>query len=65
MKCNVGQKDKVIRILIGLVIAVIGFYFRSWWGLLAIIPLLTAYTRICPLYKILGIDTCERPAGKH
>jgi len=60
MKCNVGQTDKVIRIILGVLIAVVGLYFKTWWGLVAIIPLGTALVNFCPLYAALGLTTCEK-----
>jgi hypothetical protein len=60
MTCNVGKTDKIIRVIIGLAIAVLGFYFKSWWGLLAIIPLLTAALGFCGLYVPLKISTIEK-----
>jgi hypothetical protein len=60
MKQNVGKTDKIIRVIIGLVIAVAGFYFKSWWGLLAIIPLFTAALGFCGLYVPLKISTVEK-----
>lgn len=58
MKSNMGSTDKIIRYLIALVIGFAGIYFKSWWGLLAIIPLLTALISFCPLYTLVGINTC-------
>ena len=57
MKNNVGKTDKAIRIVLGILIAAIGIYFKSWWGVLAIVPLVTAFTGFCPLYKLLGIHS--------
>lgn len=62
MKKNVGTTDKVIRIILGLGIAAAGIYYQSWWGLLAIIPLATAFVGFCGLYTLVGISTC--PAKK-
>ncbi len=59
MEKNVGKIDKVIRILIALVIAGVGIYYKSWWGLLAIVPLATALVGTCGLYSLLGINTCS------
>jgi hypothetical protein len=59
MKRNIGNTDMAIRIIIGLAIAAAGFYYNSWWGLVAIIPLVTAFTGFCGLYSILGISTCK------
>jgi hypothetical protein len=59
MKSNVGVADKIVRLVLGLVIAAAGFYFESWWGLLAIIPLITGLFSFCPLYKIFDLNTCS------
>ncbi|MBK6381596.1 MAG: DUF2892 domain-containing protein [Chitinophagaceae bacterium] len=57
MKFNVGNTDKVIRLFLAIVIGAVGFYVKSWWGLVAIVPLVTGLTSICPLYTILGLNT--------
>ncbi|MBN8857605.1 MAG: DUF2892 domain-containing protein [Sphingobacteriales bacterium] len=59
MKKNVGDTDKGARIIIGVIIAIAGLYFKSWWGMLALIPFVTAFTGICPLYSIFGANTCK------
>ena len=60
MTCNIGKTDKIIRVIVGVVIAILGFYFKSWWGLLAIIPLLTAFIGFCPLYVPFQISTNKK-----
>jgi hypothetical protein len=60
MTCNVGKTDKIIRVIAAVAIAVLGFYFKSWWGLLAVIPLLTAVFGYCPLYVPLKISTVKK-----
>jgi len=62
MTKNVGKADKIIRIILGIGIAAAGIYYQSWWGLLAIIPIATAFMNFCGLYTLLGINTC--PAKK-
>jgi len=59
MKCNVGKTDKIIRIILGLAIGAAGYYFKSWWGLIGIIPVFTALIGWCPLYFPFGIRTCQ------
>lgn len=59
MKINVGNTDKAIRLFLAVVIGAVGFYFKSWWGLVAIVPLVTGLTSFCPLYTILGLNTCS------
>lgn len=60
MKHNVGSADQFVRIILTIVIAIIGIHYKSWWGLLAIVPFVTASASFCPLYKIIGINTCQR-----
>ena len=59
MKCNIGKKDKMIRITAGIVIIGLGLYFKSWWGLVGLIPVITAVVNFCPAYVPLGVSTCE------
>lgn len=59
MKFNVGSVDRWSRIILGLAIAAAGFYFKSWLGLIALVPLGTALMGSCPLYSVLGISTCS------
>ena len=59
MQCNVGKADKIVRIIIGLVIIILGLHFKSWWGAIGLVPLLTALIGWCPLYVPLGIKTCK------
>ena len=57
MKQNIGKTDRIIRIVLGVILAAWGIYAQNMWGLLAIIPLFTALVRFCPFYPLLGIHT--------
>jgi hypothetical protein len=57
MTANVGSADRIIRIVLGLVILVVGYLNQSWWGLVGLVPLLTAFIGFCPAYSLLGITT--------
>lgn len=59
MKINIGGADKILRIVLGISIIVIGFVFKSWWGVIGVVPLLTAFLGTCPLYLPFGISTCK------
>jgi len=59
MSKNVGKIDSSIRIILGLIIVLLGFYFQSWWGLIGIIPIFTAFISWCPLYSIFRLSTCK------
>lgn len=65
MTKNMGNTDKVIRVLIAAAIAVL-YYQDKIQGTLAyvlmgvaIILLITSLVNFCPLYKVLGINSCR------
>ena len=57
MKANVGGTDKIIRYIAGIVIIALGLYFKSWWGAIGLLPILTALTSFCPAYVPFKIST--------
>jgi len=60
MRQNVGSVDQVIRVIIGLVLLSFLFVLDGgvrWFGLIGIVPILTAFVKFCPLYVIFGINT--------
>ncbi|PIF05947.1 MAG: hypothetical protein CSA36_04135 [Draconibacterium sp.] len=59
MKYNVGLVDRLLRIIVGLLIAILGVVFDSWWGLVGIIPLATGLFRFCPLYLLFNGSTVK------
>ena len=59
MKTNEGTLDRALRVVAGLVL--IGLAATGTvgaWGYIGIVPLLTGAVGMCPLYAILGINTC-------
>lgn len=56
---NVGSIDRTTRIVIALAIFAAGYYYQSWWGLVGLVPLVTATVSWCPLYTLFGIRTCR------
>lgn len=60
MKCNVGAIDRLLRIIIGLVIAVWGVFNASYWGVVGIVILATGLFGYCLLYSIFGIKTSKK-----
>jgi hypothetical protein len=59
MKKNEGYLDRVLRITLGLgVISLIFIGPQTIWGVAGAIPLLTGLIGWCPLYSLLGINTC-------
>ncbi len=58
-KPNVGGIDRIVRILAGLVLlalAVTGTI--GVWGYVGLVPLATGLLSTCPLYSVLGFNTC-------
>lgn len=60
MKCNVGAIDRLLRIIIGLVIAVWGVFNASYWGVVGIVILATGLFGYCLLYSLFGIGTSKK-----
>jgi uncharacterized membrane protein YfcA len=58
-KSNVGGIDRVLRIVVGLaLIAMTLTGVIGVWGWIGVVPLLTAALGTCPLYTVLGLNTC-------
>ncbi len=64
LACNVGKTDKIIRLIIGIVIIGLGYFFHSWLGIIGIVPILTAVFGRCGLYYPLKINTTTKTEGK-
>lgn len=59
MKTNEGTLDRALRVVAGLVlIGLAATGSVGAWGYIGIVPLLTGAVGMCPLYAILGINTC-------
>jgi hypothetical protein len=60
MKINVGQTDKILRILVGVGLLSLAFMGpKTLFGYVGLIPLLTGLVGYCPLYTVLGLNTCS------
>jgi hypothetical protein len=58
MKKNVGNMDRIIRIVAGLAILSLAFIGpESKWGYVGLLPLVTGLVGWCPPYTLLGIST--------
>lgn len=58
---NVGNVDRMLRILLGLVL--IGLAARGAlgiWAYVGVVPLLTGISAFCPVYRLFGIRTTSR-----
>ncbi len=65
MTTNVGGIDRILRIAIGAALLLWFFLdqgtgFWHWAKLIGVVPLLTGLFSTCPLYSIIGMNTCPR-----
>ncbi|MEN9348157.1 MAG: YgaP family membrane protein [Flavobacteriales bacterium] len=65
MKTNVGQADRIIRVLLAVVFGIL-YFTQTVTGPLSYILLalggvfiLTAMVGFCPLYTLFGMNTCK------
>jgi len=59
MKLNVGGLDRSLRIVAG--VALVGLTLAGTigaWGWIGIVPLATGLVGFCPVYPLLGLNTC-------
>ena len=57
---NEGTVDRVVRIVLGLAILSLVFIGpQTVWGWVGVIPLMTGFLGICPLYRVLGMNTAK------
>lgn len=67
MKCNLGRLDRIIRIVLGIIIALIALFYSTGFGLwtyvllvIALIFVVIAIIGYCPIYVPFGINTNKK-----
>lgn len=64
-KANVGGIDRILRVVAGIVlIALTLMGVIGVWGWIGIVPLATGLLRTCPIYSLLGFNTCPMSTAK-
>ncbi len=63
MTTNVGGIDRILRIVLGAALILWFFLdhgagFWHWIKLIGIVPLATGLFGTCPVYTLLGLNTC-------
>jgi hypothetical protein len=59
MKINEGTLDRSLRVVAGLVfIGLAATNTIGVWGYIGVVPLVTGAIGMCPLYSLLGINSC-------
>lgn len=69
MKKNMGNADRAIRVVIAILIAVL-YFTNVISGTLALVLMflaavfvLTSLISFCPLYSLIGVNTCQVKKG--
>lgn len=60
---NVGGIDKTLRIVAGIALIASVFLLPAVmnpWGWIGVVPLLTGLFNFCPLYPLIGVNTCGK-----
>ena len=64
MKPNEGTIDRALRVAAGLLLIILAFTGTiGLWGWVGVVPLLTGAIGWCPLYTVLGLNTCALKKG--
>ncbi len=58
MNANVGGIDRILRIVVGLALVAWAIMGGPVWAWIGIVPLGTGLFGFCPLYPLLGMNTC-------
>lgn len=59
---NEGTIDRAVRIVLGLGLLSLTFTGpQSPLGFIGLVPLATGLVGFCPLYRLVGINTCALP----
>lgn len=58
-KVNEGNTDRIVRIILGIVLIVLGLATSQLLlAIVGLVPLLTGLSGFCLIYRLLGISTC-------
>jgi hypothetical protein len=56
---NEGTIDRALRIILGLILIALVFVGpQTNWGWVGLVPLATGVLGFCPLYRLVGLNTC-------
>ncbi len=55
-----GGIDKWLRILVGLALIAWAVLGGPVWAWIGVVPLATGLFNFCPLYRLIGVNTCRR-----
>lgn len=56
---NEGKVDRTLRVILGAgLVGLVFFGPQTAWGWVGLVPLVTGLVGNCPIYSLLGIDSC-------
>lgn len=57
---NEGTADRAVRVALGIgLLSLVFFGPQTPWGYIGVVPLLTGLIGTCPLYSLIGLNTCS------
>lgn len=60
MKVNEGVIDRILRTVLGMILLSLVFWGpQTAWGYVGLIPFVTGLFGYCPVYTLLGVNTCR------
>lgn len=68
MTCNLGNFERAIRIVLGVILIGVGYFAGLLTGgavaayLVGVVAILTTAVGFCPAWKLFGINTCPTKA---
>ena len=61
MKNNIGNVERPIRIVLGLIITSLAFWGpETPWAFAGLIFVVTGFARYCPIWHAIGVDTNKK-----
>lgn len=60
MTKNVGRTDQIIRLVLGTVLILFAIWSGNLLGYIGIILVVTALIGYCPLYSLIGKNSCGK-----
>lgn len=60
MKANIGNIDRTLRFIFGVLMLFGGYFYNVWVSVVGAMLILTAILKWCPPYALFGISTCPR-----
>jgi len=61
MRVNEGVIDRIVRIVFGAAVLSLAFFGpRTPYAYIGLVPLITGLVGYCPLYALMGVNSCKR-----